>query len=786
MYYAKVVNLDIPIIRDAFPSLNDFRVYFTVICVILPLGLVFFGLFFLNSLGVLIWYLLLLSGICIVIAALLATFLEDALRLNVDPASVEAALYFGIALVVAMLVVACIAAAWERSRKEKQIEENGEDNEDTVAGAMIAETKDFPWIAQIQRLIMFVIFVVFGLVFLQFLFPFSIGDSFSGLQLGLGITGLILGFFTFIWLIMGCIRSGREKQWKFFHFMEKQFMRLLLITMSMVYIPIGAGLFVLFNCNDQSCPVGKFFIKEGSGLPHNNSLASRRDVCIPCNMNADQRCAARNLTCSGVSASRLEVDNYVDCDDLQIFYYAAYLIAAMYMLGVPIMFGQLVLRVTSLVTENFPVKVPAELAADDMEGLWALKVVSSDNSARFLYQPFIPELKYSRLFQLLQKLLVVFTAVFVIRVGVNPVYIALGASLVIHVFSFGWLVKNRPFLHKFENGIAILMEIALTAATCAALCLMLDVDVPDGVLIAIIVLNGVLPLVAIIIGIALEWTSKKSKEEQEKEEQRIALDAELQKRAQEDADHEMAEGMQSQENMPDSPVNGSDSILVGTIAGVTGTMNNSKMTVDEKRRLQRQRAEAARAAVLARRQEEALELLTKQQDVDHRIDVDVKKQLNMFLMVGGAMAFVALGLCIVGHLSRNNKEPIRWNRPDHDIDNELAGYGSWDNFTKACCCVSNWGDPARTRSRVVEQWNCDNGVVKERVRSTFVTDSVTGATVLMDGFAIRPECGLQFRVGCLLMYGGASETGTTSSKPKTVPFCGPTVNTTGYALQFLW
>jgi hypothetical protein len=811
MYYARIVNLDIPILREWMPALNDFRVYFTVICVIIPLCFIFFGLFFLNSVGVLLWYLLLLVGITMTVAAAAATFLQETLSLSVDQHYIDIVLYIGIALIVAMFIMFGCYAAYKHRQKQEQIEEGIE--LETVQDVMEAETKPFPVLATVQRFGLLLVIGIAGLVFLNFLFDFQLGSNLEKLQLGLGITFLILAALILIWTIAGCTLKGRQKQWKFFMFMEQQFMRLLLISMSMLYIPVGAGLFVLFNCNEQTCPVNQLFIREGSLLPYNNSMdvsISGRDVCIPCNMNSFQQCSARGSLCAGEARDRLEVDKFIDCDDLLIFNYAAFIVVAMYMIGVPLMFQQLVFRVTSLVLDQFPVKIPANVNQEDTEAIWGLKVVQSQNAARFLYQPFVPELRYARLYQLLQKLLVVFTAVFVIRVGIDPIYIALGASVVIHLISFGWLLGKKPFIHKFENGVATVMEIALLASAGAAICIFLEVDVPSWVLIVIIVVNGVIPLVAIIIGIALEWSSKKSREEQEREEQQAALEEEMARRIAEEEATENAIQQVNDYQANASPPQYYDGLtgMMSPIGVVTSNPNTpmsceplpsipaensfssslvkKPMSKEERLAQQRARALAAREAVLQRRRDEALELLSKQQDVDHMVDVDVKSRLNGFLMVFGLLGFIALGLCVVGHLAKKTTAPSTWEDSDMTTDVELGGYQSWQNFTQHCCCISNWGDSTKTTRRIVEQWHCDNGAVKERVRATMVRSAFTGdQLVQIDGLAIRGECAVEFNLGCILLTGGLVDTSDTSTL-KTLAFCGSTVNTSGYALRYLW
>jgi hypothetical protein len=86
----------------------------------------------------------------------------------------------------------------------------------------------------------------------------------------------------------------------------------------------------------------------------------------------------------------------------------------------------------------------------------------------------------------------------------------------------------------------------------------------------------------------------------------------------------------------------------------------------------------------------------------------------------------------------------------------------------------------------VEQWHCDNGAAKERVRAALVRSAFTGDwLVRIDDLAIRGECAVEFNLGCILLTGGLVDTSDTSAL-KTLAFCGSTANTSGYALRYLW
>lgn len=170
-------------------------------------------------------------------------------------------------------------------------------------------------------------------------------------------------------------------------------------------------------------------------------------------------------------------------------------------------------------------------------------------------------------------------------------------------------------------------------------------------------------------------------------------------------------------------------------------------------RMRRKRREIEQKLILRKQYDK--DLVEKQRNtVDFEVDNVVKGHLNTTVMVGGIAYVVALCFCIVGLLTPENTSLTTFGSASRtgDTDYEFVGYGSWQNFTRGCCCTSmSQGD------YVVEKWVCDKSVVKERLRSNvFALPQTVGAydnisTVVYNGYGIRDLCSPVFKSGCRLI-----------------------------------
>lgn len=784
MNYLKVFTLDFDLLQVIIPELDDYRIYFLLISIVLPLTFIFFGLVFINPFRVVMWYLF---GVVGVLLFSYGCFIAIGADYNQNGATVLTRNIF--LIVGAAILIACFILFMLRGRFTCC------ETKESTARALVEvkeeETKAMDSNAQAQRFCLFLLFGIAGALFVGLLKMLDKGNASSALDrstnlqsfaFGIGITLLILAGFVLIYMIMGCFKRGREIQWSIARFFDLSFLRLLLVTLSLTFIPIAAGVFVLFNCNDFFCPAGKRMIDVGSMLP----LNSTKDICPPCpDTFAGQRCPAllQSQICNNRTLSeRLEEDRALLCSDLKIYFWpAAFLVIIQFLIGVPLVFHNLIQISTNVIAEQFTVKLPKEADATDDQVVWSHKVAQCDNVARFMFQPFKYAMRYTRLYQLIQKVLIVFTGVFVFRTSLSDsATISLSCALVIHTFAFIALIYHKPFIRKFENVLSIVMEVFLILACIAALLIQRSVTLPDWALITILVMNGVLPLAAFFIGIVLEWTTSRNQEEQEAEERRQMLEEELQNQMKAEDEEEnkaaaLAEGtghdqpqpLMTQTDADRQAMLGETGMAASAVAspkpsvGLLQSLTRKTKKSLSNEEMQRRRVEIA-LKIQQRQKEAAIELLKHQQDTDLEIDRMIKSRLNKFLMAAGVFGFLALACCLVGIILadqgvRNANLTSFYDVEDYNTSwVQLVGYSSWDEMTLNCCCIPHH---VPRFNITAERWVCRNQRTMERLRR---------AGGLTFNNSVRDLCAVTFQPNCVPAVVTMATTTVAPGKPVAV------------------
>ena len=533
MYYVSTINFSFDIFSAAFPSLKDIRVYFTVISVVGPLVFVLLGLLFLVDRLVVVWYFLVLTGVMLLLAGTSGSIISATTNISITSSDAQLMLYIGGGICLFCFVMFLIARRMRASVGVVQSRRK----------VMLEATKEFQVMASLWQLLIIVALLAFALIVTGYISGVdqasnsinSVGAKFA---LGIALSAAVIGGLMLLWLLVSLCSAGRMIQWEIKEWLQSGFLRVLLLSMSLAYIPIGNGVFLMFNCNTFTCGAGEQLLDTGTVVV----LNSTAHPCVPCVIGAAQMCptAFQATLCRGISSSRLEYDTSVACDNVrQFFWPAAGLMIVAYVLGVPLMFFRLVQLVTTTLKTEFPVK--SILGSESMPQsehdhlLWLKKAGQSQNVAKFLFQPFEYEYRYVRLFQLIQKLVIVGTTTYIVRGGVtSPEIIALGCACAVHFIAFVLLAYHRPFLSNFESGLSIVMAFTLTVSCVMAILLQQNVVIPNTVYIIVIILNGTIPLVAIIVGLYLEWHTSQDDEDEKEKEEMMRLQSEVDKKIEEE------------------------------------------------------------------------------------------------------------------------------------------------------------------------------------------------------------------------------------------------------------
>ena len=529
--YFRSINLGVDFLRKYVPDLSDFRMFFLAVAVITPLFFTYLGLVFVNPLRVIIWYFMIMFGVLLIVLGATATVVNGipGAEVNISPLASKVLLGVGIGVLMfcsilygarERLLTMCDAVAEKRTQnKHMSVEERMDD-----------ETREISWNATLSRLVTSASLIIVGGSFVGVIDTGAdINFPIRALARGLGWFFIAVAIPLAIWMIMGLFGAGRQRQWQLSNWGEHNFLRLYLLSLSLIYIPICAAAISALNCNDFACPAGTRLLDEGSLAPFNRT--SSTDLCVACTPHsaANQWCPSsiRSSMCLGTPNSRLEADLSIRCAIIKPYLWPASLfVIVFFMLGVPYLFFKLIRVTTEMLESSYP---------DTMNDDGTFKVCTyeeavlmSQNVARFLYQPFHEQFRFTRLLFIVQKLIIVFTSVFIIRVpGTNPTAITIYCALVIHFVVLVALGYYMPFIRRFENWVAIFMQVALVIASVLSILIFYRVPMPGWLAITVLVLNFSLPVIALVIGIVLEWTGRQEQEEKDNAEAIAEVEAQL-------------------------------------------------------------------------------------------------------------------------------------------------------------------------------------------------------------------------------------------------------------------
>ena len=544
--FAGLVNDDVPL---------DLRLQFTVVSVCFPLFLALLALLLLAPKIFILWYTVLLVGIMYTVVGVFTTALKDPLiNASLSESVRNIALYLGLGLVVVSVLLAIAYRYFydARTQQRKKIEQIEKD-----------ETRHIDWAGIGFRVLYTVVFIFFGLLFANVVDIPAIWrrGSLGDLAVGLGYALLALAGLLTMWTVVSLFYQGRVLQFKVGIVVRSQFLSILFVTISLVYVAAVSNIFLIVNCTDFQCPKGTLFTEfETAFVPNITRLRYDQNArvvsnyfgyCEPCDFNspgsssslsssaapvvsnssattAASRCsvAAVAAECSDVHTyNRLWSDNFISCGQLQNYFWpAAGVMLLSFVFSMPIVNFILTNRSTQIILDRFPLDTRQSIGYTDDE-VFDEKVYNSDNVAKFIYDPFQMRWKHWRMLFLFQKLFVVAISVFVIRTAdVESRQISFGLSIFIHFICFLYILVTRPFKRKVENAVTIVTQLFLTLASIFGGLGTNNVALPDSMMIGFAVASIVCPVLALVLGTLFTIRDKREKDRVREERIREALE----------------------------------------------------------------------------------------------------------------------------------------------------------------------------------------------------------------------------------------------------------------------
>jgi hypothetical protein len=709
MYVLDLANLDPrAMFRNYDWPVVDFRLLFILVANIVPLMIALMMLILFQPLYVVFWYFLTAGSFVAIITGLVLNFSEG-LPIGVW-FSVGGGFLFAISGIVGITVY-CVShmdkpdeddvrAALEQARAEKL----AFNCKRTLLALLIAGGGFFGGC------------VLTGLV-VKFSFTPREDDTLK-----------IIGFVLFslagiaaLHFLIHLTAPGRRISLKVGEFFSRNFLMVMLVILSVSYVPAITYCLNNFMCADYKCPVGTKFNPFANRTQDNYETDSDLfcDACV----FLDDRCRIGgsqpqdpDALCPAWSGSRIWSYPETPCTDAASLYFliSSCLVLPTYILLVPFMYVRVIRKVTNVIDRDAKLVPRGEENVDFLPPLEAYdrKINAVEPAAASMYQPYNMRYRYFSIPLLVFRLvIVVVVTIATPHMPQDSVWILMG----IHVFAVVVIVFLKPFASAVEYVFTIVLEICDVINCVYAIVLYYGVVIPGWFAYVLLGINIVIPAIAAII------TTKFVGNKVEKAEEKVRKDhakERKKKQLQKDSLGVPLNGMHHHD-----PFSGDDVELM-------------RADPDTQKRLEELKQKAAALEIPKGR---ALSTWEKKQVLEHNLTLSqalnqkTSAMVTKYFMIIGFILMCALGTSILGYL-KHQQTSFRdgSSRLQRNYDYVFGGYQTWRNFTSSCCCITTFHP--KQEYTLQERWICDNGNTVDRGRVGIDTEN--NAT-LIRGFCSR-------------------------------------------------
>jgi hypothetical protein len=713
--YLNVLNFDLDNVigQNKIPVLT-FRVIFIIVSICVPIVINVLLLIIFQPVYVVLWYLGVSFGSVLFIAGIFGMFLPST---GVQSNSNEAQTYViaGAAVLFILIVLLVVMKLVDRYT-----------NKGLDRTALAEQTADY-WLRfhrarSLRHTAVFVAFLLVGLVLLgivDFSPPGTTGTKalfntpiyfIFGIVLA-SIAGLLL-----IYMLLTLCAGGRKALAVLTRVVSNNLLLLLLALITMSFIPTVSYSMDIFLCTDYVCPKGYSF-NPYVVRPTNNFDVSSARFCDKCviKTTAAYTCGAADAAftyCPGYTDYRSWKNPDTTCSDeaTVYFYLAALIVLVNYMLGIPALYFTTIRYLTSKVLENSWVAPQGDDETEDE--WWQRKMMGIDPVPASLYDPFRYGKRYFLLVMLMHRLLITVT------LSIATAYSAAAAALVLlfHGVACVITVVFKPFINESEQVLGIALAVCnMLNGAYAVYVWQRNGGASSESAYIFLLLNGVIPAIAVVIIRAKIRMSGRAKAAEEEE-----------------AKHEPIEGAENAEGATDAAQDEEMQELAANAAPVVVVAGAAFVRVDD---------EGNEVVELTEEEERELHNLRK----TSAYNTYATTHMNKAFMFMGVFFLFALGIAFLGTLRTSPQEFVvgtdaAYQTPAYAI----GGYTNWTDFTQHCCCIE-----ATTQAQdfnTTERWICHNGNTVERGRVTL--------NLADNGILLRGVCETSFRPGCQLIMQG--------------------------------
>eukprot|EP00760_Papus_ankaliazontas_P017794 PhM_4_TR17385/c2_g1_i6/m.32859 len=766
--WVEVFNLDFNdiMIEHDLPRF-DFRAIFVLIAVILPILIILLVLVIFNPIYVVMWYAVLVLGFIIGAVGAIGYYLPSATGF-----ASEQAIAMGYMTVGFTVCGVCIVFGLAHRARQKRERLSPEKEKE--------QALQFNAKRSLRHFLVSVVSLVVGGILTGIIDTSSTGYSVDtettqgAVVRGIAAVLFGIGILAAVYFFLNLIPAGRRFTFQLGITLHKHLLKLMLIVISASFIPVISYCVNMFMCVEYTCPAGTKF-NPFVHRPVGNISRSETIFCDPCvfdnnnnNNNNTGGCPySMELMCPAFSDRRLAKFPDISCtsEAHPYFLVSAVLSSFVYLVGVPTLFHRTVSMCCKIIRSKIKIiEMPGETFSDTDR--WRMQVYTSGAAPSSLYRPYKHITRFYSITHLFHKLSVV---VMLILVAPFRSDVAIVLTLIIHSIGTIIMFRARPYLSSVEGTIAGSLAICNILNSMYGIIVWKEGNsVPDSTTAIFIILNGVIPIFALVV-VELCVNRRMNKRLNERREtverwvKKIRAAAKLAKKKRIAAEKKLRAQPPVRENPISSESGGAP---YGHESGDDNNNSNNNVEI-EMDGLDIDPSEAMR---LNREFKDAEE---HNAEVDREINVKVEKLMTRHFMVMGFVCFLALGFSILGSLRTPVDEFVNASYGEKEKELIFAGFDNWDTFTSHCCCMPHTKE--MQDFAVVERWAC----LKNGVNATDVGRTVTRGRVSDDfddnGLNIRGLCQVMFSSNCTIDPAGASV------------FCSPIPqNTSSKALDNLW
>eukprot|EP00760_Papus_ankaliazontas_P017796 PhM_4_TR17385/c2_g1_i8/m.32823 len=700
--WVEVFNLDFNdiMIEHDLPRF-DFRAIFVLIAVILPILIILLVLVIFNPIYVVMWYAVLVLGFIIGAVGAIGYYLPSATGF-----ASEQAIAMGYMTVGFTVCGVCIVFGLAHRARQKRERLSPEKEKE--------QALQFNAKRSLRHFLVSVVSLVVGGILTGIIDTSSTGYSVDtettqgAVVRGIAAVLFGIGILAAVYFFLNLIPAGRRFTFQLGITLHKHLLKLMLIVISASFIPVISYCVNMFMCVEYTCPAGTKF-NPFVHRPVGNISRSETIFCDPCvfdnnnnnnnNNNNTGGCPySMELMCPAFSDRRLAKFPDISCtsEAHPYFLVSAVLSSFVYLVGVPTLFHRTVSMCCKIIRSKIKIiEMPGETFSDTDR--WRMQVYTSGAAPSSLYRPYKHITRFYSITHLFHKLSVV---VMLILVAPFRSDVAIVLTLIIHSIGTIIMFRARPYLSSVEGTIAGSLAICNILNSMYGIIVWKEGNsVPDSTTAIFIILNGVIPIFALVV-VELCVNRRMNKRLNERREtverwvKKIRAAAKLAKKKRIAAEKKLRAQPPVRENPISSESGGAP---YGHESGDDNNNSNNNVEI-EMDGLDIDPSEAMR---LNREFKDAEE---HNAEVDREINVKVEKLMTRHFMVMGFVCFLALGFSILGSLRTPVDEFVNASYGQTENEEIFGGKESWIEFVSSCCCLPNTKE--LRDFDVTERWVC--------------------------------------------------------------------------------